>query len=411
MRLIACALLVSLAASVPAASVAEVLDMVDQNLKPDELQEPGSQARAKAIDGVMHEDLGLSPAEIVDLKLALAEAWLDALKPDECEKIIAESLGTAGLTAAQRDRAGLAWVASWQLRFTQAADPATMPSVLATIKPFGDLGARVAARAHSGEAQRLLAVKDKDHKVVAPDDALAQYDLALALLKDLPAEERVPVYHLRLLGMEEIGKKPDEVQAWLLERQGDPAAAEVAESALTSGQKLVGEAAPPLKLKRLDGQPGEVDLGAFKGKPVLIDFFATWCKPCVAAAPAIAAFAAKHASELATIGVSLDTKDTFDQIPAYIAANGVGYPVVGDALGWDSEVDDAWHVDKIPTLILVGANGRVAAVDLIGASDQETEKNLEDALAPLLAGQASPAAPAPAGRATHAAAPEPDAIP
>jgi thiol-disulfide isomerase/thioredoxin len=437
MRLLACVIAAACAAAAPAASVQEVLETVAQNLTPEELQEPGSQARAKAIAEMLHGDLGLSASDLVDLKLALAEAWLDALAPDQADEVIGLVLGDAAISPAQRERAGLAWVASWQLRLKTASDPTKLASPLEGIKRFGELGPRVAARTHVAEAQRLLTDVGADGKPHDPAAVLAQFDQALALLKDQPTEERVPVYHLRLLAMEAAGQKPEDVQQWLKEHQSDPAAAEVADTALTGEQKLVGQPAPPLKLKRIDGTdqlhlkdgrvipgrvvaqddktvtvalPGqerqvqfamelvdkvvkadaqEVDLSTFKGKPVLLDFFATWCKPCEAIAPAVAAFAVKHQGEMAVIGVSLDTKDTVKEIPAWIAAHGIAYPLVGDLLGWDGEVADAWHVDHIPTLVLIGPDGRVATADLVGKSDEDTLHNLEAALAPFVKGGAA----------------------
>jgi thiol-disulfide isomerase/thioredoxin len=382
--IVAAVLLACASAPAGAATVADYLSQVSANIPEDELAEPGSQARAKAIAGLLREDLGLSPSDLVDMELELAEAWLDALKPDEAEKTIAEVLAGKDLAPAQRDRAGFAWVASFKVRLQTAADPAQLPTPIDTMAAFGDLGPRAVARAHSAESQRLLAIK-KEGKIADPDAVFAHYDQALALLKDEPADERVPVYHLRLLAMEAAGQNADAVQKWLHDHQADPAAAEVMDTALTSGQKLVGQAAPELKAKRMDGVAGDLDIAAYKGKPILVDFFATWCKPCGVVAPAIAGVAAKYAAQgLVTIGVSLDNKDTVAQLPAYIAANGIAYPVMGDAMGWDSELDDAWHVDSIPTLILVDANGRIAAIDLHGATAEETAKNLDNAITPLL---------------------------
>jgi len=317
------------------------------------------------------------------------------LQPDTAEVVLKEVLAGSP-SDAQKERAGLAWVASWQLRFTQAADPSKMPSVLIAVAALGDLGPRVMARAHTAEAQRLLATVAADGKPTQGPAALAEYDLALKLLKDQPGAERVPVYHLRLLAMEAMGMKPEAVEQWLTERQADPAAAEVAESALTSGQKLVGQPAPALKLPRIDGTAGEIAIDSLKGKTVLLDFFATWCQPCAAVAPGLAAFAAKHKDALTVVGVSLDNKDTAGAIPAWIATNGIQYPLVGDLQGWDSETIKGWHVDKIPTLILVGPEGTVRAIDLVGATEDETEKS-------ILAAMAQPAGGAPAAPATPAA--------
>ncbi len=397
-----------------AATVPDLLHTVGETVK-EENDEPGNAARAKAIAGLFKEELGLSKGELLDLRLALAGAWLDAGKLAESRSELATVLAAKEASPAQRENAGLTQVAVWQAEWKLAEKPAEMPSALAALAPLGDLGKRVTARAHSAEAQRLLAVKQ-------PDGVLAHYDQALDLLKEQPPAERVPLYALRLLAMEELGQKPDEVQAWLQGRVADPAAAQVLASALTAGEKLVGQPAPALKMKRVDGSDAEINLATFKGKPVLIDFFATWCKPCASVAPIVAAVAKKLAEKgVVTIGITLDTKDSLPNLAGWIAKNGIDYPVVGDGLGWDSEVDDAWHVDGIPALILVAADGTIAANDLMGATVEETVRNIEAALdgakhprAPDAAhpgGGAKPVLPAPAPALPPTGKPDPGFVP
>lgn len=410
-----------------AATVDDLLQEVNQSLKPDEITEPGNPARAQAIAALLGENLGLSPIDLLELRTAGAEAWIDAGRVDEARAALQAVLASKDATPALKERAGLGWVAAWQLSWKQADKPETVGSVLESLAPFGDLGPAVRARAHTAEAQRLQSGLAALRKTLPPKPAegepeqpltpeqvtyrevvltlFGHLDQALKLLAERPPGDRVPVYALRVLAMEEAGAKADAVQAWLNGRN-DPAAAQLLDSAMTASEKFVGQPAPKLKLKRVDGQEGEIDLTSLAGKPVLIDFFATWCKPCETVAPIIASAAVKLREQgVLTIGVTLDTKQTLPNLPAFIARMGITYPVLGEGLGWDSEIDDAWHIEGIPSVVLVGPDGKVLAVeqDLIGGTVDEMVANVLTRLGRQA--KAAPAADKPAGDAEKPAAP------
>jgi peroxiredoxin len=379
-------LLAALGAPLSAATVAELLADVDQGIEPAALADPGNPKRAEAIAELVGADVGLSAHDGNDLRLALAEAWAGCIQPQRAYDVLKGLLADKGLDPAQRERAGLAWVAAWQAELSRAEKPDALPAVAAALGAAGPLSPRVAARAATAEADRQLRLEQ-------PAKAIALYDQALAQLKDAAPAERVPVYVLRLMAMETRGDDAEAIQGWLAEHAKDPAVAQVASSALTEGQKLVGHPAPALKARRLDGQPGQLDLASFKGKPVLIGFFASWAKSCEAMAPTIAAVVAKYQPRgLAALGVSLDTPDTLANLPAFLAKEGIAYPVVGEGIGWDGEIDDQFHVDSIPAVILVGADGRIVAVDLLAASPEATAKQLSQAIEDVLRGPA-PRAP------------------
>lgn len=155
---------------------------------------------------------------------------------------------------------------------------------------------------------------------------------------------------------------------------------------LTSGAQLVGRAAPDFRLKRLDGEPGDLALSDLQGRPVLLEFFATWCPPCQRIGSAVAEFAANYSDRgLVTLGVSFDDAESVAKLPEYLASHHVGFPVVGEGRGHAGAVKDAYGVLSIPHLILISPDGRIASADLSAATPEETLRNLQLAVLPRLA--------------------------
>ena len=371
--------LLAAAALLRAASASDVIAAADASLTEIQREEPGSTARAEAIAAAL-DGAELPPAERLAVRLALAEAWLDGHQPLRCAEIATAVMRDVSLDAALRERAALARTAAARALLRDGSRDAASAE-LDALASAGEAGPRAAAHLHVARAEVGLALNDERKPADIPS-ALAGLDTALGLLKNAEPAERIPVYLLRLTAMERGGAKPAEVLAWIQARVADPAAAEVAASATTAGDRMVGQAAPALKAPRLD-RPGEAfDLAALRGKPVLVDFFASWCAPCAAVSPAVARFAALH-PDIHIVGVSLDNPQTMGDLPAFLAKHAITWPVVGESLGWDGELDDAWRVVGIPSLILVTADGMVATNELVGDTTQATLDLLEAALRDL----------------------------
>ena len=112
--------------------------------------------------------------------------------------------------------------------------------------------------------------------------------------------------------------------------------------------------APAWKLADLDGKP--ISLADFKGKVVILDFWATWCAPCRDEIPGFVELQKKFADQgLVVIGISLDQEGAAF-VQRFVKQHGVTYPVV---LG-DPEVAAAYDgIDALPTTFIIDRAGKV----------------------------------------------------
>jgi cytochrome c biogenesis protein CcmG/thiol:disulfide interchange protein DsbE len=137
------------------------------------------------------------------------------------------------------------------------------------------------------------------------------------------------------------------------------------------------KAAPPFKLK--DSSGGEAKLADFKGKVVLLNFWATWCGPCEVEIPWFIEFEQKYKDRgFAVVGVSFDD-DGWISVRPYMAAHKINYRI---AIGSDELSQMYGGVDSLPTSFIIDRSGRIAAthVGLVDKRDYQNEilKLLED---------------------------------
>jgi thiol-disulfide isomerase/thioredoxin len=111
--------------------------------------------------------------------------------------------------------------------------------------------------------------------------------------------------------------------------------------------------APAWKLQDLAGKTVTAD--DFKGKVVVLDFWATWCPPCRAEIPGYVDLYRKYQDRLAVVGVSLDQGGP-EAVRAFVAKFGVNYPIV---MG-DSTIEAAFGgFEAIPTTFLIDRDGQI----------------------------------------------------
>jgi len=126
----------------------------------------------------------------------------------------------------------------------------------------------------------------------------------------------------------------------------------------------IDEPAPDFRLKSTDGR--EVKLSDYRGRPVVVSFWASWCVPCMVEMPELVRFYQKQGGKVALLAVSLD--DTAEDAKDYAGHNHLPFPILYDGT---KRVASGYGVEGIPALFIVDPNGMIRAhhVGLISSLD------------------------------------------
>jgi thiol-disulfide isomerase/thioredoxin len=107
-------------------------------------------------------------------------------------------------------------------------------------------------------------------------------------------------------------------------------------------------------------------LADVRGRVVLIDFWATWCAPCLAELPRLKALHAKHSREhFEILGVSLDVTSR-QSFVSWLNRNRIDWPQVHAKAGYAAELPRLFEVDRLPRTIVLDRDGTIAAMDVRG---------------------------------------------
>ena len=253
-------------------------------------------------------------------------------------------------------------------------------------KPGSKAQAKADLQVLIGKVQAKLTDGKKTEKEMA--DELREFDALLAKYKDEKTDEVSQILYMKAALYLQVfddpakgaalisqlkkdfpetswGKKADDMLA-SMKQQGEAGAIQ--------GGMVVGAKFPDFEEKDLEGKP--LSVANYKGKVLLVDFWATWCGPCVRELPnVLKAYEKYHPKGFEILGVSLDSDKA--RLTSFMTAQKVTWQQYFDGKGWQNKLAGKYGVSSIPATYLLDGEGKIIAKNLRG-------EELETALAKAL---------------------------
>ena len=205
---------------------------------------------------------------------------------------------------------------------------------------------------HKGEKTDIMA-EALYNKVIIYSDVIGDDDKANAVIKQITSDY-----------------SGTSIAIGIQKAEAKQAAAEKLQKSLVKGAQF-----PDFDEKDIMGSP--LSIANYKGKIILIDFWATWCVPCRMQLPyVLATYQKYHDKGFEIIGISLDFAP--QMLLEFAKQNNMTWQQYFDGKGWGNKLAQNYGVEGIPATYLLDRNGRIIAKDLPG---DELEKAVADAVA------------------------------
>lgn len=212
-----------------------------------------------------------------------------------------------------------------------------------------------------------------------PEAKTKLVDGLLAVQKDFPKSEKV-YSMMNSFALSESGENAKRLARVVAASPDAPEklkkkAQEIVDGKIFNAADSVGKPVT-IKFTAVDGR--EVDLAKMKGKVVLVDFWATWCGPCVAEVPnVVAAYEKYHDKGFEIVGISFDREADKDKLTKFTKDKNMPWPQYFDGKYWENDFGQQFNIRSIPTMWLIGKDGNLADAAARGGLEEKVAKMLE----------------------------------
>ncbi len=210
--------------------------------------------------------------------------------------------------------------------------------------------------------------KDAEHlinrfkSIIKPDDFSAHFVLSTMLRMTNQHEEVLKVFENLEKRQPNNHRVIDELVR-IHERLGNTELAEEYRKKADPMSELIGEVVPNFSAADLDGKP--ISLQQYRGKVVLLDFWAVWCGPCLTEIPNVKRVYDTYRDRgFDIIGVNLDTDET--RLRNYLKKNNISWRQIFSGRKWDSPLAKQYHIRSIPAPWLIARDGTLISREARG---------------------------------------------